>query len=281
MALENEHKLLQARLGAVEAQLDETMEAKRLAEEKLASFPDPSQIVPIEDHNIVLESMIELEKTVTEVEEQKTALRIENNRIRFELSKTRDEYAIQQQAEMAELTATQARYAELQKRISELGASLPGNTNGGKAAADVVPQSSDRRSQSPISGTATRPPIGPPPTIPVPPTPTTQSRLDSGPLTIRKSLSNAHVNGSGTGTGDSNRASARTSSDSGRSIGDRDAVVKKLEEQITAVTEQLRFCVCRCMLSGIGECIDVAPAGNRTARLADQDQPTGHCIERI
>ncbi|KAK4689080.1 hypothetical protein P7C73_g1042, partial [Tremellales sp. Uapishka_1] len=95
--------------------------------------------------------------------------------------------------------------ADLQKTIAELSTELS------SARAATV----NRDSQSPVSGGFGRPPIGPPPSIPVPPIPTPKSP----PMDTARASTSSHSSGEGEGS-----------------------TLRRLEEQMSAMTEQLRHC---------------------------------------
>jgi DNA repair exonuclease SbcCD ATPase subunit len=213
--LQDSHATTTATLEQLKSKHEEALRSRSQLEDKLASLPAPESIVAKEEHDSVLQSLAEMEKTLATVEEQKTNLRIENNQIKFELSKVRDEHAHHHQAQVAEM-------AELQKKVNEL------SLNKERVETRSVSRYGERgalgAAQSPNSGVP-RPPIGPPPTIPVPPIPV--GAVPMSPPTKSVNL----------------MRTSSSSSHSEKSMAEKDATVKKLEDQMGALTEQLRHCV--------------------------------------
>lgn len=137
-----------------------------------AAASNDEDMVPAEEHNMIVQAMEEMEKELQAAEDEKRQLKMKADQFKFELSKIRDEHEVQRSADLNKL-------AELEKRCSVLSAE----------AADLKSQnqelSKNRDSKQMIdrSSRSKLPPIGPPPTAPLPPLPAGREAILSPTLT--------------------------------------------------------------------------------------------------
>lgn len=183
-ALQGELSANAASLKSVRDELAAATEAKIRAEKELANRPDVKDLIPLEEHNIVVQAMEEMEKALTAAEDEKRQLKINADQIKFELSKIRDEHEMQRSGDLNRL-------AELEKRCSTLSADNA-----------LLQQQMERNRDSKTSILDSRssrtklPPIGPPPTAPLPPLPAGREAILSPTLTNSSLPRMSHHEGS-------------------------------------------------------------------------------------
>lgn len=171
-------------LKSVRDELAAANEAKARAEKELANRPDVKDLIPLEEHNIVVQAMEEMEKALTAAEDEKRQLKINSDQVKFELSKIRDEHEMQRSGDLNRL-------AELEKRCSTLSAD--------NAQLQQLVERNNRDSKTIIEPRSSRtklPPIGPPPTAPLPPLPAGREAILSPTLTNASLPRMSHHEGS-------------------------------------------------------------------------------------
>lgn len=172
-ALQKELEATTTSLQSVREELATAKDAKALAEKELAARPEPSTVIALEEHNIVVTAMEDMEKELTAAEEEKRQLKVKSDQLRFELSRVRDEHQLQRSSDLSKL-------AELEKRCSVLSSEKE----------ELKQQASDYKNRdskvSILDSRSSRtklPPIGPPPTAPLPPLPAGREAVLSPTLT--------------------------------------------------------------------------------------------------
>jgi kinesin family protein 4/21/27 len=140
-------------LQTLSGQLTAITEAREQAEQELAAREDDLALreqelsvrstdnVPMEEHNIVVSAMEEMEAALTAAEDEKRQLK---NKAQLEHSKLRDEHDL-------ELMSLRNKISDLEKQLLE--------------SRNRDSRATDRSSRTKL------PPIGPPPTAPLPPVP--------------------------------------------------------------------------------------------------------------
>lgn len=129
-------------------------------------------MVPAEDHNMIVQAMEEMEKELQAAEDEKRQLKMKADQFKFELSKIRDEHEVQRSADLNKL-------AELEKRCSVLTA----ETAELKQQNQELSKNRDSKQLIDRSSRSKLPPIGPPPTAPLPPLPAGREAILSPTLT--------------------------------------------------------------------------------------------------
>ncbi|CAK9781584.1 unnamed protein product [Cutaneotrichosporon oleaginosum] len=182
-ALQGELAATANSLKSVREELAAATEAKERAEQDLANRPDVKDLIPFEEHNIVVQAMEEMEKALTAAEDEKRQLKINADQVKFELSKIRDEHEMQRSGDLNRL-------AELEKRCSTLSADNASLQQQVERNRDSKTSIIDRSSRTKL------PPIGPPPTAPLPPLPAGREAIMSPTLTNSSLPRMSHHEGS-------------------------------------------------------------------------------------
>ncbi|GMK55328.1 hypothetical protein CspeluHIS016_0203840 [Cutaneotrichosporon spelunceum] len=171
-------------LKSIREELAAATEAKERAEKDLANRPDVKDLIPLEEHNIVVQAMEEMEKALTAAEDEKRQLKISADQVKFELSRIRDEHEMQRSGDLN-------RVAELEKRCSTLSADNAQLQQQVERNRDSKTSIIDSRSSR-----TKLPPIGPPPTAPLPPLPAGREAIMSPTLTNSSLPRMSHHEGS-------------------------------------------------------------------------------------
>jgi kinesin family protein 4/21/27 len=183
-ALQGELAATANSLKSVREEVAAATAAKERAEKDLANRPDVKDLIPLEEHNIVVQAMEEMEKALTAAEDEKRQLKINADQVKFELSKIRDEHEMQRSGDLNRL-------AELEKRCSTLSAD-------NATLQQQVERNRDSKASiiEPRSSRTKLPPIGPPPTAPLPPLPAGREAIMSPTLTNSSLPRMSHHEGS-------------------------------------------------------------------------------------
>ncbi|KAL1411298.1 hypothetical protein Q8F55_002249 [Vanrija albida] len=229
--LQKELEATTASLQSVREELNSAKEAKELAEKELASRPDASTVIALEEHNIVVAAMEDMEKELTAAEEEKRQLKVKSDQLRFELSRVRDEHQLQRSSDLSKL-------AELENRCSVLSTEKEELKH---MAAEYKNRDSKISILDSRSSRTKLPPIGPPPTAPLPPLPAGREAVLSPALTNASLPRTSHHEGSIDSTRSSryetHEGSIRPDSVLTSAENDRDKAIADREDALAQVSE--------------------------------------------
>lgn len=176
-ALQSELAASVAALATIREELSAANDARAKAEKELAERPDIKNMVPLDEHNVVVQAMEEMEKALTAAEDEKRQLKMKADQVRFELSKIRDEHETQRSAELARLAELEKRCSILSSEANDLKHQNQELQRNRDSKQSLIDRSIDRSSRTKL------PPIGPPPTAPLPPLPAGREAVLSPTLT--------------------------------------------------------------------------------------------------
>lgn len=233
-SLQGELATSTAALAAVHEELAAATDAKSKAEKDLASRPDAKNMVPVDEHNIVVQAMEEMEKALTSAEDEKRQLKMKADQFRFELSKIRDEHEAQRSGELARLADLEKRYSILSAEATELKHQNQELQRNRDSKQSLLDRTIDRSSRTKL------PPIGPPPTAPLPPLPAGREAVLSPTLTSSSLPRGSHHEGS-TESARSSRYdhdSPERSGSAGAHTNDMDRAVSEREDALRAISEK-------------------------------------------
>lgn len=231
-ALQTELAASSAQLKSVREELAAAQEARSKAEKDLAERPEPKDMIPLDEHTFVVSAMEEMEKALTAAEDEKRQLKMKADQVRFELSRISDEHEMQRSSDLSKL-------AELEKRCSSLAsdnAELKSLTSELQRNRDSKQSLIDRSSRTKL------PPIGPPPTAPLPPVPAGREAVLSPTLTNASLSRNSHHEGSVESTRSSRYDHDQPSSPQHRPNSvletERDKAIAEREEVLQQISEE-------------------------------------------